>query len=55
MMGDFSAMIGSNNRGYDYEEIMGRYGLGEMNNGEDPLVIVQYVKFGSHGANGLAV
>ena len=33
LMGDFNAKIGADNRGY--EEVMGRYGIGEMNeNGE---------------------
>ena len=33
LMGDFNAKIGSDNTGYD--EVMGRHGLGEMNeNGE---------------------
>ena len=33
LMGDFNANIGSNNRGY--EEVLGRHGIGEMNeNGE---------------------
>ena len=33
LTGDFNAKIGADNRGY--EEVMGRYGIGEMNeNGE---------------------
>ena len=40
-MADFNAKLGSDNRGY--EEIMGQYGLGEMNENGERLLTYAYV------------